>query len=127
MENFTAKIIGEKSAGLTAIEIYKNDDLIWSMDFFEMGASDKRYHDGIRQAYDTAMDCADVESWADNLHDEQVCFNDSDTTWIVAEYSPDTGWKFSDPEHDGQAWDFIKINSDRIPVDIVRAWEDFSA
>lgn len=121
MIKYEAKIIGETSAGLTAVEIYKNKNIIWSMDFFAQGASAQGYIDGLRAAYDTAIDCANVESWMEN-DSPPITYSNDETAWAIASFTPTEGWKFADPQNDGQAWDFIKTNADRIPTEIVNAW-----
>lgn len=121
MIKYEAKIIGETSAGLTAVEIYKNNTLIWSLDFFAQGATFQGYIDGLREAYDTATDCANVESWMDD-GPIPITYSNDDSAWVIASFTPAEGWKFADPQNDGQAWDFIKTNADRIPTKIVNAW-----
>jgi hypothetical protein len=121
MIKYEAKIIGETSAGLTAVEIYKNNTIIWSLDFFEQGASFQGYIGGLQAAYDTAIDCANVYDWMEN-DSPPIIYSNDDTTWVIASFIPTDGWKFAEPQNDGQSGDFIKTNADRIPADIVDAW-----
>lgn len=129
MEKYEARVIGETSAGMTGLEIDVDGELYWSIDIFENGASESWYKKGLRQVFDVALDCETVKDWAEfdiNDNDEKVVkrLDTSDTTWVVATYNPQNGWIFTNPIHDGQSWDFIKENSDRIPADVVAAWTE---
>lgn len=128
MSRYEARVIGETSGGMTALEIYKDGELYWSHDYFSGGATDSWYKKGLRQIFDDAVNCGSVEEWAewDYDDDSEKVIDDYDTeptTWIVAIYRPESGWEFSDPRNDGQSKDFIKYNADRIPSDVVEKWE----
>ena len=130
MKKYEARIIGETSAGLTALEIYVNNELYWTQDYFSQGAvSSDSYNKLLRTIYDDAMDCDTVEDWAEFEYDADEnpiieIFNNSNTTWTVAIYTPENGWIFNDPENDGQSYDFIKTNADRIPKDVLDKWKN---
>lgn len=129
MKKYEAKIIGETSAGMTGLEIYVNGELYWSNNYFENGATQSYYKEGLRQIFDDAMACDEVESWAEFEYDEEnnrvvEQLDNYDTTWVVASYTPENGWNFEEPCNDGQSADFIAYNKDRIPADVVEAWEN---
>lgn len=118
-----AEIIAETSAGMTALEIYQDDVLVWSHDYFANGATQSWYREGQRQIIDDALACAD---WADfeggdvDESGEAVQQDSASTTYILMTYRPAEGWT-TDIEAlaDGQASDLIRTNRDRLPVDIV--------
>ena len=126
--SYEARIIGETSAGMTAIEIYIDDELYWSNNYFENGASSSWYADGLRQIFDDAMACDTVCYWAewDEFDDDgnpaPEEYDTSNTTWIVATYKPESGWNFTEAINDGQSYDFIQANKDRIPADVLADW-----
>jgi hypothetical protein len=121
MKNYESRIIGEMSAGMTALEVYVDGELYWSHNYFAHGATSQYYAEALRKIYDDAMDCATVEEWADwDEYDEEgkpivEAYDTSETTWLVASYTPENGWNFEEPFPDGQAYDFIEANKDRIP------------
>lgn len=127
IDDIEARIIGETSAGLTAIEIYRADTLIYSHDYFANGATDAEYKAGLLESYDDAMACEDCESW-DGCDDGTPHYDDADTTHVIATYSPRTGWTVEIPEHYGsdcQSYDWINANRDRLPADAVAAWDKY--
>jgi len=96
-----AQLIGESSAGMTAVEIFDNDDnLVWSHMWFEDGASKRGYIDGLCAAWDCLVDCADVDSFDGGAFDEDgepVVFNDGATTGVMLEYDSDSKtWTIGD-------------------------------
>jgi hypothetical protein len=129
-KSIEARIIGETSAGMTALEIYVNDELYWSHDYFAQGATEQYYREALRKIYEDAMDCVTVEEWAEWEYDAEgdpiiEDYDTSDTTWIVASYKPETGWTFAEPTNDGQSYHFIEANADRIPAEVIESWTDF--
>jgi hypothetical protein len=129
-DKYEARVIGETSAGMSALEIYKNNKLVWSLMWFSDGASESYYKTGLRQIYETAMDCAEVEMWSEYEYDDEgnkiiIEYNNVDTTWVVASYTPESGWIFNEPKNDSQSYDFISVNSDRIPKDVLDKWDNF--
>ena len=126
---YEARIIGETSAGMTALEIYVNGQLFWSNNYFADGATQSWYQQGLRQIFDDAMACESVEEWAEWQYDDDgnkivEKMNNAETTWNVAWYTPENGWTFENPRNDGRSHDFITYNKDRIPADVVAQWED---
>lgn len=122
MNSYRAELIGETSAGLTAIQIYVNNTLYWSTNFFENGSTRANYKQGLRRAYDTAMNCDTVVNWSE-LENDPVDYLVDDTCYVVATYTPNDGWEISDPAtHDGQSVDFFIENDDRLPLSDVLAW-----
>jgi hypothetical protein len=130
IKNYEAKIVGETTGGMTVLQIYINDFLFWSHNYLDNGATDQYYRDAMRQAFDDALACADVETWAEFEYDENgekvvIDYSYTSTTWEIASYNPATGWLFNDPKSDGQAYDFISNNKDRIPEEILKKWADY--
>lgn len=122
---YQAKVIGEQSAGLTGLEIYKDGELYWSMQWFERGADDSEYQAGMREVFDTALSCDSVEEWAEWEYLDGAPVIEpisSSLTWVVATYGSGNGWQFSEPRSDIQSADFIAANADRIPAEVVQAW-----
>ena len=56
-----AKLIGEKSGGLTAVEIWDKDELVWSHLYLRDGCADAGYRKGLHQAY---KDMVGAANWA---------------------------------------------------------------
>lgn len=123
MAHTEAKIIAETSAGMTGVEIYEQGKLVWSNNWFADGATESYYKQGLRDAYDTAENCIDWYTW-DAQEGEPEDLDTSATTWVMATYSEENGWKFEEPQNDGQAHDFINHNADRIPSGVVSAWDN---
>lgn len=123
MSHTEARIIAETSAGMIAVEIYEQDALVWSYNFTDQGLGGKGYKDAMRNAYDTAEDCIDWYLW-DAEEEAPEDYDTSSTTWVMATYSEEEGWKFEEPKNDGMAHDFIKYNADRIPSEIVEDWDN---
>lgn len=90
-----ARLIGESSAGMTAVEIYKDDTLVWSHIWFEQGATTQGYIRGLCEAWDCMLDCNDYDQFEGGLYDEDgepVPVDDSSTTGVILEYDGRT-WK----------------------------------
>jgi len=110
-----AQIIGETSAGMIAVMIFENGELVWSHDYFANGATEKHYHEMMKQAREDAEACAD---WRDydgcdtDEDDEIVDYTVYDTSWVVAEYV-DGEWAAGDElQNDGMAEDFLRHHLD---------------
>jgi hypothetical protein len=96
-----SRLIGEKSAGMTAVEIYHNNgDLLWSHRYFADGATHQGYIDGLCQAWDDMHGCADVAEYEGNDLDDDgdpTLYDDSQYTGIMLEYDSDTDtWTIGD-------------------------------
>lgn len=120
-----ARIIGETSAGMTAIEIYENGELVYSAEYFIHGATSESYQRGLRDIFDDAVSCEDWASY-ETQDDEPVFYDTTVTTHVIATYKPNSGWEVEHPENfgrDGQSYDWIKANRDRLPEDAVAAWD----
>ena len=88
-----AKLIGEKSAGMTAVEIYNGDDLVWSHMYFGDGATHQGYIDGLCQVARDMLNCQDVGQYEGcdlDDNDEPVNYDTTDTTGVIAEYNSET-------------------------------------
>jgi len=88
-----ARLIGERSAGMTAVEIYNGDILVWSHMYFAGGATERGYIQGLCQVYDDMIRCADIGQYEGCDYDEDgavVQYDDADTTGIILEYDSST-------------------------------------
>lgn len=80
--------------------------------------------------YNDAIACDSVEDWADFDYDldglpivEQL--DNKETTWVIAKFTPESGWEFSDPQ-EGQSVDFIASEEDWVPsADFIASEEDW--
>src|SRR3972149_11014770 len=96
-----AKIIGEKSAGLLALEIWRDGDLVWSHDYFARGANSVTYAQGLVQIIDDMLALADVDDFDGCDRDEDgepVGYSCSATTLPTLSY-------------DGTAWEYLGHDS----------------
>lgn len=96
-----AKLIGESSAGMTAVEIYDNPGtLVWSHRWFDDGATGSGYIKGLCDAWDCMVDCADVDVFEGGAFDEDgdpIAFDDGATTGVMLEYDGDSKtWTIGD-------------------------------
>jgi len=85
----TAKLIGETTGGMTAVEIYDDDQLVWSHGYFGNGATKRGYIEGLCQVLDDMINCEDVEDYdgCDRDYNGDVILHDTcSTTGIIAEY-----------------------------------------
>ena len=99
MKKYEARLIGETSAGMTAVEIYKNEDLVWSHYYFTNGATYKGYIDGLCQAVDDMINLDSVDEYEGCDQDEDgnvIQYDDSTTTGVIASYTSAGGWDVSD-------------------------------
>lgn len=115
-----ARLIGETSAGMTAVEIYEDDELVYGIDFFENGATHEWYEKAMRLAYDTMMDAVDWRGWRDDAealdeNGEPRPQDTASTTFVAWSWTPEGGWKFH--QRDGQTSDWVDRNRDRLPTD----------
>lgn len=111
-----ALLIGESSAGLTAVEIYNGDELVWSHDYFAQGATSS-YYDEVnnKQIQDDMINCDDYLNYDGCDYDEDgeiVCYSDAETAGIVARYDSEGGFKFGVDDF-GQTGDVV-INGHKI-------------
>ena len=89
-----AKLIGERSAGMTVVEIYDGANLVWSHMYFADGATQRGYISGLCQAYDDMVGCADVGLYEGCDIDEDgevIQYSDDDTSGTILEYDSETG------------------------------------
>jgi len=96
-----AKIIGEKSAGLLALEIWRDGDLVWSHDYFARGANSVTYAQGLVQIIDDMLALADVD-------DFDGCDRDEDGEPVGYDCSATTLPTLS---YDGTAWEYLGHDS----------------
>lgn len=91
-----ARLIGERSAGMTAVEIYDgNGDLVWSRQWFEDGCSTSGYLDGLRDVVDCMRGCAGVRTW-EGYTDAPQAIDVNDDTGVMAIYDSRTGWSLGE-------------------------------
>ena len=140
-----ACLIGERSAGMTAVEIYNNDgNLIWSHRYFDDGATHRGYIDGLIQAWDDMRGCADVADYEGGMVDDDgspELMDDSSYTGIMLEYDSDTDtWTIGeDARRLGQSHEIVDAcmlvgliavdadHADYADNDVVRAIADHMA
>ena len=96
-----AKLIGERSAGMTAVEVYNdvNTDLVWSYRWFADGATTSSYIAELCDAYDCMRQCDNVADFDRGGVDDDgapIVMDDGDTTGVMLEYSAATGWVLGD-------------------------------
>lgn len=111
-----AFLIAESSAGMTAVEIYNNDEteLVWSTMFFKHWATDRGYIDGLFDAYQCLRNAADVAGYEGGDVDEDGCpvkydNDDTYTAWTLS-YDTESGkWTVYD--------DFRKYGQGREIID----------
>lgn len=110
-----AYLIGEKSAGMTAVEIYNNNDnLVWSHMYFQNGATHDGYVNGLCQVVDDMINCADVDNYDRCDYDEEGdvnLYDDNDSTGVILSYDSDTQrWELKDegdPRYYGQSTEVV--------------------
>lgn len=89
-----ARLIGERSAGMTAVEIYDGQDMVWAHQYFQNGATYNGYVAGLCQVYDDMAACANVADYDGGEYDEDgapVSMDDAPTTGVIVEYDSDSG------------------------------------
>lgn len=108
--NITAKLIGESSGGFTAVQIYKNDTLVWSHEYFPNGASEYLYN--IVMEYNVLDDMENCELYHEyegcdrDENGEVIDYDTEKTTGVMLEYNNDTGfWTIG--ENLGQGWEAV--------------------
>jgi len=108
----TAKLIGETSAGMTAVEIYnESDDLIWSYRWFDNGCTTSGYIAGLKAVYDCMSDCEDATDFDGgevNEDGEPLEMDTESTTGIILTYDKINGWIMEeDARRYGQSTEII--------------------
>jgi outer membrane receptor for Fe3+-dicitrate len=97
---------------MTAVEIYVDDDLVWSHMWFRDGSTKSTYRRVCGGEVEQAMThCADWRDYDDTDEDDglAVQYSGDDTTGIVAEYDYDSRtWTIGDNDY-GQTGD-VHIN-----------------
>lgn len=120
-----AQLIGESSAGMTAVEIYNdNEDLVWSNNWFANGATGSYYNYGLCEAWDCMRDCADVADYdGGEFGDdgEPVPMDVAATTGIILEYDSNTNtWAMgADARNMGQSEEILDacMSAGLLPAD----------
>jgi hypothetical protein len=121
-----ARLIGESSAGLTAVEIFDRDNnLVWSHVWFSGGASRRGYIDGLCAAWDCMVNCDYVNGCDGGAYDddgEPIVFDDGATTGVMLEYNSDNKqWMIGDDARclGGQSMEIVDacMIAGLIPVD----------
>jgi hypothetical protein len=88
--NRVAKLIGEKSQGMTAVEVYEDDTLVYSNSWFKNGALNTDYIEGLTQAANIILHCGELtiyEKGEVDENEEPIKMNNSPTTGIMLEYN----------------------------------------
>lgn len=94
-----AYLIGEKSCGMTAVEIlYDQYCMAWSAEWVADGCSAEGYVTGLCKAFDAMADCGGgVDHYGGQALDEDgnmIYFDTTENTGIMLEYNSITGvWK----------------------------------
>lgn len=94
-----AHLIGDSSSGMTAVEIYEGDELVWSYTWFKDGCGSNGYLIGLIDACDCMRRCADWSSdyeISDRDDDGPILYNSGATTGVIMEYDTATGWAIGD-------------------------------
>jgi len=107
-----AQLIGERSAGMTAVEIYSdNNDLVWAHRWFGNGCRTSGYISGLCDAFDCMADCADAAMFDGGEIDEDaapVAMDTESTTGVMLEYDTKTGWSLGEEARNlGQSSEII--------------------
>jgi hypothetical protein len=107
-----ALLIGERSAGMTAVEIYNDSgELVWAHRWFTDGCDRSGYIAGLCDAYDCMRQCADVAGYDGCDVDEDgapVPFDTEDTTGVMLQYDTASGWSLgADARSLGQSHEII--------------------
>jgi len=107
-----ARLIGERSAGMTAVEIYDNDgNLVWSHRYFDAGATHGAYINGLCQAWDDMRHCADVADYEGGMVDadgDPELMDDNQYTGTMLEYDSDSNtWTDGGTRYLGQSHEIV--------------------
>ena len=85
-----AQLIGESSAGMTAVNIYDaENNPVWGHRRFDAGPTQSGYVQGMKHAWDCMRDCDDVHSYEGGMVEEDGDPMDMDSdvsTGIMLEY-----------------------------------------
>jgi hypothetical protein len=87
----TARLIGEETAGMIAVEIWECGKLVWSHNYTMDGATYEQYDEICRQAGDdmiNAKDWRDYDGGDMNEDGKPVLQNCCPETGVVVEYKP---------------------------------------
>jgi len=123
-----AKLIGERSAGMTAVQIYNTEELVWSHYYFSEGCGESGYKEGLRQAFDDMKDCKNYTEYDGNDLDESgdpIDYYGDDQEFLALSFCNKT-WKIENNNLDGQTSDFIKYNLDRLPEEIINLYKFYN-
>jgi len=107
-----ARLIGERSAGMTAVEIFDGEEnLVWAHRWFDNGCSTSGYISGLCDAVDCMRQCADVAMFDGGEIDDDgdpVAMDTEATTGVMLEYDTAGGWALGeDGRHLGQSSEII--------------------
>jgi len=95
-----ARLIGERSAGMTAVEIFDGEEnLVWAHRWFDNGCTTSGYISGLCDAFDCMRQCADVAMFEGGEIDddgEPVAMDTEVTTGVMLEYDTESGWSLGD-------------------------------
>lgn len=126
-----AMLIGEKSAGMTGVEIRKDDGtLVWSHIWFEDGATEQGYIRGLCDAWECMLDCNDYDQYEGGLYDEDgepVPVDDGPTTGVILEYDGRVWTAGGDARRMGQSEEILDacMVAGIVPTDGAHVdWED---
>lgn len=89
-----AYLIGEKTGGMTAVEIFNYVGLVWSSEWLSDGCSAGGYVAGLCRAFDAMADCTNVDCYEGQALDEDgnmIYFDDTESTGVMLEYDSSTG------------------------------------
>ena len=96
-----AKLIGESSCGMTAIEIYNDQgSLVWSNIYFDDGCTNDGYITGMCQVFDDMIKCNDVDQYDGGCFEEYngstreftpIFIDTALTTGVICEYDGTSG------------------------------------
>lgn len=107
-----AKLIGEGSAGMTAVEIYDNDgSLVWAHKWFDNGCTREGYIAGLADAVECMRNCEQYGMFENGEIDEDgdaVPLDTYPTTGVMLEYDTQGGWALgADARSLGQSSEII--------------------
>lgn len=95
-----ARLIGERNAGMTAVEIFDGEDnLVWANQWFDNGCTTSGYIDGLCDAFDCMHQCDDVEMFDGGQIDDDgkpVAIDTEATTGVMLEYATESGWSLGE-------------------------------
>jgi len=98
-KRISAQLIGERSAGMTAVEIYEADNLVWSHMWFGDGCSQQGYISGLRDALRCLCQPEDWQGWDGGDYDDDgtpTLYDNGDTTGVIIERISGGEWIVGD-------------------------------